>query len=254
MQIAGCLWSLPGSPIEAAGAAAAAGFDSIDVDPGFARAGPRAEDLPVTCVAVAHRMPAGAALDVTDEAKQAAAIEHVLRSLAEASELGASVAYVGPPSTADEESRRRYHTAACRLADDAQDRGIRLGIEHFPGRGLPTVAATLAFIRETDHPNLHLLLDVGHCQIAGESVAEAVRAAGDRLAYVHVDDNDGRADGHFGLLQGIQTEDDLRGVLDALREHGYDGPIGVETNPELDRPQAAFLDSLAILRRILQPA
>ena len=253
MQIAGCLWSLPGSPIEAAGVAAAAGFDSIDVDPGFPHAGPRAEDLPVTCVAVAHRMPTGAALDAANEAEQAAAIQHVLGGLEEAVELGASVAYVGPPSTADEESRRRYRTAVCRLADVAQNRGIRLGIEHFPGRGLPTVAATLAFIRETDHPNLHLLLDVGHCQIAGESVAEAVRAAGDRLAYVHLDDNDGHADRHFGLLQGIQTEDDVRGALDALDANGYDGPVGVETNPELDRPRTAFLDSLAVLRRILPP-
>ncbi len=254
MQIAGCLWSLPGSPIEAARVAADAGFDSIDVDPGFAGAGLRAENLPVTCVAVAHRMPAGAALDAADEAEQAAAIEHALGGLAEASELGASVAYVGPPSTEDEEFRRRYRTAACRLADVAQNLGIHLGIEHFPGRGLPTVAATLAFIRETDHPNLYLVLDVGHCQIAGESVPESVRAAGDRLAYVHVDDNDGRADRHFGLLQGIQTEDDLRGLLDALREHGYDGPIGVETSPKLDRPDDAFVDSLAVMRRLLRPA
>ena len=49
-----------------------------------------------------------------------------------------------------------------------------------------------------------MLLDIGHNQIAGESVAESIEAAGDRLQYVHVNDNDAQSDLHVGLLEGVQ--------------------------------------------------
>ena len=95
-----------------------------------------------------------------------------------------------PPATADAPALAAYRESALTLADEARRSGVRLGIEHFPGRGLPTVRETLDFIAACGHDNLYLLLDVGHNQIAGESVGESIRAAGDRLQYVHVNDND----------------------------------------------------------------
>ncbi|MBM4438717.1 MAG: hypothetical protein FJ029_16155, partial [Actinobacteria bacterium] len=47
MDVAACLWSLPLPPAGAARLAAAAGFDSIDVDPGFAQVA-RQESLRVS--------------------------------------------------------------------------------------------------------------------------------------------------------------------------------------------------------------
>ena len=62
MRIGACLWSLPEDPHEAAAWAKEAGFEAIDVDPGFAAGWDAEGGLPVASVAIAHLMPDGAAL------------------------------------------------------------------------------------------------------------------------------------------------------------------------------------------------
>ncbi len=254
MQIAACLWSLPVPPADAAEFAASAGFDSIDVDPGFASIGDRREQFGVTSIAAAHGLRDGLALDSdADDARQRA-VEHVQLALGEAHALGANFAYVSPPATPDAPARDRYRESLRAIADEAQIRGIRLGIEHFPGMGLPTVAATMEFIEESGHANLYLCLDIGHTQIVGEDFAESVARAGDRLGYVHFDDNDTTGDQHLALLAGIQDEAALASAVQVLRWHGYPGPLAIETNPRLDDPQAAMSSSLRTLRRALEQA
>ena len=77
-----------------------------------------------------------------------------------------------------------------------------IGVEHFPGKALPTAAGTLEYLSRLNHPNLYLLLDTGHLQMSKEDPAAVIAAAGDRLGYVHLDDNDGEADLHWPLLDG----------------------------------------------------
>ena len=61
-------------------------------------------------------------------------------------------------------------------------------------------------------------------QAAVREAAGAVRSAGRRLGYVHLDDNDGRQDLHLGLTEGVLTKPSLKRTLDALREVEYQGP------------------------------
>ncbi len=254
MQIAACLWSLPVPPADAAEFAANAGFDSIDVDPGFTSIGDRREQLKVTAIAAAHGLGDGIALDSDAEDARQRAVEHVQLALGEAHALGAEFAYVSPPATPDAAARDRYRVSLRAIADEAQTREIRLGIEHFHGMGLPTVAATMEFIEESGHANLYLCLDIGHTQIVGEDFAASVARAGDRLGYVHFDDNDTTGDQHLALLAGIQNESDLASAIQALRRHGYPGPVAIEMSPRLDDPHAAMLSSLRTLRRVLEQA
>ena len=67
MRIGACLWSLPEDPHEAAAWAKEAGFEAIDVDPGFAAGWDAEGGLPVASVAIAHLMPDGAALEAADD-------------------------------------------------------------------------------------------------------------------------------------------------------------------------------------------
>src|SRR5437762_1171210 len=82
----------------------------------------------------------------------------------------------------------------------AGQRMVQLCVEHIPGRALPDVTAVLNWLDRVGHANLALLLDLGHCLISNEDPAGAVRQAGARLGYVHVDDNDGKGDLHWPLL------------------------------------------------------
>ena len=250
LHVAFCLWGLPDDQAAATAFAADAGFQSVDVRPGYSRLTDAERLLPTTCMAVAHLMPDGALLDATSEAARQLAVDHVRTGILEARHLGIPDVYLAPPATPDAPAIAAYRESALILADQARRAGIRLGIEHFPGRGLPTVRETLDFITACGHDNLYLLLDVGHNQIAGESVAESIQAAGDRLQYVHVNDNDARSDLHLGLLEGVQDEAWVSEALRAVVEAPYEGPVSVEVNVALDDPRTSAASSLAIVRRL----
>lgn len=250
LSVAFCLWGLPDHPAVATEFAAAAGFQSVDVRPGYSRLLDTERTLPITCMAVAHLMPEGALLDATSEPARQVAVDHVRAGIFEAQSLGIPDVYLAPPATPDAPALAAYRESALSLADEARRAGVRLGIEHFPGRGLATVRETIDFITTCGHANLYLLLDIGHNQIAGESVAESIQAAGDRLQYVHVNDNDARSDLHLGLLEGVQDEAWVSDALRAVVESPYDGPVSVEVNMALDHPRASAARSLAIVRRL----
>mgnify|MGYP001156899613 CR=1 FL=1 len=250
LDVALCLWGLTSPPVVATRFAVACGFQSVDVRPGYSEMQVVDRLLPVTCMAVAHLMPDGAALDATDRLARLSAVEHVRHGLFEAQVLGVPDIYLSPPDTADESNLSAYRASVLTLAEEAYRVGVRVGIEHFPGRGLATVNTTLDFISDIDHSNLYLLLDIGHNQIASESVPEAIEAAGDRLLYVHVNDNDGRNDMHLGLLEGMQCEGRLQAALQAVAECPYVHSVSIEVSSKLDDPQKSIRNSLDILRRL----
>ena len=250
LDIALCLWGLTDSPAVATQFAVAAGFQSVDVRPGYSDVQVVDRLLPVTCMAAAHLMPHGSALDATDSPSRLRAVEHVRDGIQEARILGVPDIYVSPPDTEDEQSLSVYGASVLALAEDAHRAGVRIGIEHFPGRGLPTVNSTLDFIRYIDHPNLYLLLDIGHNQIASESVPEAIEVAGDRLLYVHVNDNDGKNDTHLGLLEGVQREESLQAALRAVALSPYVRSVSIEVSSKLDNPRTSIRNSLVVLRRL----
>jgi sugar phosphate isomerase/epimerase len=65
-----------------------------------------------------------------------------------------------------------------------------------------------------------MLLDVGHCLISGEDAAAVIQRAGERLGYVHLDDNDGVGDLHWPLFHGRLTREQLANAMTALRTIG----------------------------------
>ena len=111
----------------------------------------------------------------------------------------------------------------------------------------PRPQGTLEFVRDIAHPNLYLLLDIGHLLITGEDPRGLIESAGDRLGYVHLDDNDGEGDLHLSLLDGVMTQDFLDATFAALNGIGYDWAVSLELNPELPDP----LDAIHRSRQII---
>ena len=101
-----------------------------------------------------------------------------------------------------------------------------------------------------DHSNLYLLMDSGHLQISRENPASVIAQAGDRLGYVHLDDNDGQDDLHWALCDGVLTRTRLRELLVALTNSPYMGPVG-KTHPELKNPFESLRKVCRELREIL---
>ena len=253
MTISCCTWALEGSEADALTAIAQTGLRHIDHRPFDFRSAESRRlisdlELTPTCMATGFGMPVGAALDATDAGARDAAIEHTRRALEYAHETGIRRAYLLPGEDGGEVSLSRYGESVIGLADTAAGYGIKLCIEHFPGKALPTVQVTLDYIAKLGHDNLYLLFDIGHAQISKEDPAEAIAQAGDRLGYFHLDDNDGVSDLHWALCDGVLTRDVLKTTLATLGHIGYDGPVSLEMNPGLPDPLAAIKRGFRLVR------
>lgn len=234
--------------------AAALGFTQVDV---IALADRPADDLEalaetgvlVACASVGRDLPDGCTLDAAALEARRTALELCKRQLADAARLGATHAYLVPGKDDSREALARFADACRLLADFAGQRMVRLCVEHIPGRALATASATLRWLNTVDHPNLALLLDVGHCLISRENPAEIIRQAGPRLGWVHFDDNDGVGDLHWPLLTGQLTETTLTLTLAALRAARYGGALTLELNASNPEPVEALRAGKALLER-----
>ena len=229
MRIACCIWALNENETETLRQVQEIGFDAIDIQPTHQRSLESrllAQELGlrVSCLGASFGMPAGAALDHADANERQRAVDHILAAIQHAADIGADTVYVIPGADDQPDAIDRYRQSVMRLADAAAAREIKLAIEHFPGMALPTAGGALEFIRQARHENLYLLYDSGHIQMSGEDPASVIKNAGDKLGYVHLDDNDGIKDLHWSLLDGVMTDASLVDTLRALDAIGITAP------------------------------
>ena len=259
MRTACCIWALSQSETDLLRQVHDVGFQFIDIQPMHQRTMESrllAQELGlrVSCVGASFGLPEGAALDHSDASKRELAINHVRSAIAHAADIGAEIAYVIPGLDARPAALARYQDSIARLAATGADLGIKLAVEHFPGTALPTAAETLEFIRQAEEENLYLLYDSGHIQMSGEDPATVIANAGDRLGYVHFDDNDGVSDLHWSLLDGVMTDESLVATLRALAAIDYAGALSLELSPALANPKRALSESRDVLTRALHSA
>ncbi len=245
LTISACAWALPQPPHAALQRIRSAGFEWIDVRAdcwdGLRTEGDiEVHGLRVACAGL-HQMPMppGASLDLLATRDSGRILPYLLGGLERGALLGARWAYIVAPAQRPVDTDS-YARSMARLADAASALGVRLCIEPTPGRALGTAAEALRFVETVGHSNLYTLLDLGHCLLTGEDPAAAVRAAGDRLGYVHIDDNDGRGDCHWPLFDGILEPPVFEAMLDALVATGYCGPVSIELAKRLGRPLSAL--------------
>lgn len=248
IELAYCCWGLSGYDETILDHIANAGISWVDVRPfDFTHPAGRRHMYEVgvqeSCMGISFGIPDGVSLDSADLTERMAAVRACEAAILRARDIGVGIAYVVPGKDGSEEALARYTESLTRIADHAAALDVRIAIEHFPHTALPTIAGTLAYLRELAHPNLYLLLDIGHAQMTDEDAPAAIADAGPLLAYVHLDDNDGVGDLHLALYDGMLTEASLRATFDALREHGYSGRASLELHPGLPNPVDAMLRS-----------
>lgn len=162
-------------------------------------------------------------------------------SLCERMGIGIGVIHPGgdrPPTFAEELAERERRVEGFRaLADHAAEHDFELAIENTTdaARGSraagsqrrygATVEELHMLIDAIDRPNVGICLDVGHSNVQGYDMAEAVRQCGERLIATHIQDNDGQGDQHLGPTRGTI---DWAGGIAALVEIGYEGLFNLE--------------------------
>jgi sugar phosphate isomerase/epimerase len=147
-----------------------------------------------------------------------------------------------PPDAA----ARQFAESIKPILDRADALGVDVGIECEPGLFLEYVAELNAWIDRLGHPRFGANLDIGHSQVIGEDLGEAITTLGDRIWNMHVEDIPGRKHYHMIPGEGTLPWDQ---VLDALRRIGYSRFLTVELYTHTADPQSAAEKSFAFLSK-----
>lgn len=245
---------------------AAWGFDAVDLpveqpgqwDPDVVGALLADHGMDASVCAV---MPPGRELVDTDPDTVAATQRYLVECVDIAATIGARVvagpmyASVGRCWRMDAAQRARayeeWRAHIAPVCEHAGGQGIRLAIEplnRYETSLLNTVAQTLEAIDPLPEQTCGVLCDVYHMNIEEADIPAALRAAGQRLAHVHVSAND----------RGVPGRDhiDWAGVRAALVGVGYQGVVAIEsftahnasiaTAASIWRPLAETQDAIAV--------
>jgi sugar phosphate isomerase/epimerase len=125
----------------------------------------------------------------------------------------------------------RIVEALQRLADDARQQDLIIGLENEHACNIATGAETARVLAALEHPNLRVVWDPANAYVSGETPFPDgyQRLPPERIVHVHA--KDCRMEGHkpiWGPLgeQGV----DWRGQIQALVDDGYKGYISLETH------------------------
>ncbi|WP_324613227.1 sugar phosphate isomerase/epimerase family protein [Agromyces kandeliae] len=146
---------------------------------------------------------------------------------------------------------RRLVERMSRLVVAARDHGVRLGFEPEPGMLVETVADALRLRAELgDPPEFGITVDLGHCVVVEPGGVEAaLRAAGDLLVNVQVDDMLPHAHEHLELGTGAL---DLELAFRTLAELGYGGVAAVELPRHSHAAPRLARESMARLIEVME--
>lgn len=157
-----------------------------------------------------------------------------------------------PERVGNPEFRQKIHEYNVRwyreLADAAAEFDVVINLEntfdshHVQKPGDPpypftTAADMLALVRDIGRPNVGICLDTGHANISAQDIPAMVRACGEKLTTVHLNDN-------YGFIAPVYEDLHLfpgcgricwREVFGAMKEIGFHGFYNLEPVAELKR-------------------
>jgi D-psicose/D-tagatose/L-ribulose 3-epimerase len=202
--------------------------DSLNLDAAAAR-----KELEATGIGVACSRGLAFDADVSsDDLQVVARGEKLLQeSLALTEALGgthftgalySALGKYGRPLT--DAGRRNVVAVLRRLAQDAQQRGMTLGLEicnRYETNVINTAHDALVLADDIGEDNVLIHLDTYHMNIEEDDLVRPVREVGDRLGYVHIGEN------HRGYLGSGHL--DFTGFFHALADIDYRGPITFES-------------------------
>jgi sugar phosphate isomerase/epimerase len=185
------------------------------------------------------------------------ALDPALRALKiQAAERCLSIAvYLGCPhvtlttglteSEADRPAQAQAFRLALRGLLGRLPKSVKILIEQEPEHVINSAAQLLALGREFQG-YVFATFDVGHSHVLGEDTPAAIRALGDLIRNVHLEDIQGRVHAHKLYGEGDM---DFAAIFAALHSIGYRGDYTPDLYPFKDDYATAMAASLAFLRR-----
>ncbi|HEY8344330.1 MAG TPA: sugar phosphate isomerase/epimerase family protein [Bacillota bacterium] len=122
------------------------------------------------------------------------------------------------------------------VTDFAGDLGVEIILEpvnRYEINFINSVTEGLELLEKIGRRNVKLMPDVFHMNIEDASIEGSLRAAGDKIGYIHLADSNRLAPGQGHL--------DFPKILQTLQDIGYDGFVTLEILPKPDPDTAARL-------------
>ena len=200
-------------------------------------------------------MPENVDLAAQNIAERDTAVSHYLHLLDFATEAGASLVIVRGmkgrirPYTTVVEELGVLETAVAQIAQEAQQRGLKVAVEvlnRYESHLLNTGAEAISFVERIGQENLGIALNAFHMSIEEQDAATTIRRMGDKLALYCMADSNRQAIGRGHTKLGA----DLWGMEDIR----YAGPVVMECLPPGVDPFSPKhnAESLALLETYLR--
>ncbi len=158
--------------------------------------------------------------------------------------------------TSEEEGVTYLAESLSRLGPDAERAGVTIALETHDAFSAGRLVAEV--MGRVPSRGVAALWDTHHPYRMGETVAETWDYVGQRMVHAHVKDARRTPDGGWQLVLLGQGEVPVKEALSAWAAHGYDGFVCVEWekkwHPEIEEPEVAFPQHLAVLREYLASA
>ncbi len=173
--------------------------------------------------------------------EQQEGIDDCKRGIEAAVTLGAPVVMIPTPGQKDldrNQLRQRWISGLKLVMPLAEDAGVALSIENFPGDKSPFVLADDYLEAQSAVPGLKLTFDSGNAG-SGEDPAESFSRCAPHVVHAHFKDwlvSEQPQEGYRPMLDGRyyrsaligEGDIDNRSCLKAMQEAGYDGYINIE--------------------------
>jgi len=138
----------------------------------------------------------------------------------------------------------------------AAPKGIKIALEYKPREPrthiFTATAAKMLFVaQKSGMDNVGILIDTGHGYIAGENISESAalcKLAGDKLFYVHLNDNYKLWDDD--MMAGSIHPFEMVEFLYWLERTGYKGPLVLDMFPYREDPLAAATESIEFIKQV----
>jgi sugar phosphate isomerase/epimerase len=169
-------------------------------------------------------------------------IDHTIRSLSMAADIGAKHISTEPGGPIESEDQRGEATATFvemlkPVLEHAASVGVKLMIEPEPGLLIVNLAQWQDLRSRIDSTAMGLNYDVGHFFCVSDPLGDSIETLGEQSDHVHVEDI-AASRVHHHLIPGDGAID-FREVFDALQRVGYDDWITVELYPFVADPDNA---------------
>ena len=197
--------------------------------------------------------PSGLSISSVDKKVRDRTASYLRRLVDFCSDIGGKILVFGSPkqrniekNSSYEETRKRAKEVFISSLDKAEERGVNICLEPLARREtdfINTAEEAISLIKELNHPNFKLHLDVKAMSDEERSIPEIIKKNKDYLFHFHANDANGLGPG-FG-------ETDFEPIFNLLKEIEYSGFISVEVFDTSPGQKRIAEESLAYLKKFL---